>query len=226
MLMRIEDIRINVVRSNRKTVSIEVTPSGDVLVRAPEDVSINSLKNFVSKHRTWIVSKLGKVRERKRYLGKRGFKNGVPFFFLGKSYPLKIVSSHLPLELRGGMFFLSSSYLQHARDIFISWYKKVGLPYVVRRVEFFTGEIFRFKGVKITRAEKRWGSCSRKNGLCFSYRVLMLPEEIIDYVVVHEIAHIREKNHSKRFWDLVESLLPDFRERDRWLKVNGWKFVL
>jgi predicted metal-dependent hydrolase len=74
--------------------------------------------------------------------------------------------------------------------------------------------------VKITSAGKRFGSCNGKNGICYSYRLMAYPERAVDYVIVHELAHIKELNHSKRFWAIVESVLPDYKERQRILKTR------
>ncbi|WP_457569037.1 M48 family metallopeptidase [Desulfurobacterium sp.] len=225
-MLRVNGLNVRVVRSRRKTVSLEVNGLGEVVLKAPENVSEAFLKRFVLKHKNWVFQKLLDVEKKKKFLERRGFRNGVVFYYLGVPYVLKIVESSVPLELSGNYFLLSSDWVSDAKDVFIAWYKKVGLPYITERVRFFARNRFPYKSVKITRAEKRWGSCSGSNSLCFSYRALMLPEEILDYIVVHEIAHIKEKNHSKYFWKLVESILPDFRKRDRWLRVNGWKFVL
>ncbi len=225
MFMRISGVEVSVVRSDRKTISIEVVPSG-VIVRTPRNAPDDFIRKVIVKHRKWITKKVEDFRKRRRYFQIRGFRDGVPFFFLGNAYPLKIVSSPVPLELKDGFFFLSSKSLNDPKRVFVDWYKSSGFTRLYRRVELFSGGKIHSKNVKITRAEKRWGSCSGKNTLCFSYRVLMLPGKIIDYIVVHEVAHIREKNHSQRFWNLVESLMPDFAERDRWLKLHGWAFVL
>jgi predicted metal-dependent hydrolase len=76
-------------------------------------------------------------------------------------------------------------------------------------------------GVKITSAAKRFGSCSAKNSLCFSWRLMRYPEAAIDYVIVHELAHIRHKNHGRDFYTLIGAVLPDYRERKKLLKYKG-----
>ena len=88
-----------------------------------------------------------------------------------------------------------------------------------QKVDYFA-EIMGLKpsGVKITSAKKRFGSCSGKNSLCFSYELMLYPDEAIDYVVVHELAHIKHRNHSSRFYNLIEKYLPDYKTRERILK--------
>ncbi|MCS7122892.1 MAG: M48 family metallopeptidase, partial [Candidatus Micrarchaeota archaeon] len=80
---------------------------------------------------------------------------------------------------------------------------------------------FRYNRVRITNARRRWGSCSSSNNLNFSWRLIMAPLEVIDYVVVHELVHTRIKNHSKAFWRMVEAVMPDYDRQRRWLRENG-----
>lgn len=80
--------------------------------------------------------------------------------------------------------------------------------------------------ITIRMQKTRWGSCSSKGNLNFNALLMLMPDEIIDYVVVHELCHLLEMNHSKRFWNLVESILPDYRERRKWLKENGDKYMM
>lgn len=90
-----------------------------------------------------------------------------------------------------------------------------------RRVEYYSDKMGLYPtSVKITSAATRFGSCSGKNSICFSYRLMLYPPEAVDYVVVHELAHIKEKNHSARFYALVERYMPDYREREKLLKKN------
>ncbi len=97
--------------------------------------------------------------------------------------------------------------------------KEKALPYLTERTEYFS-EIMGLKpsGIKITSAKKRFGSCSGKNGICYSWRLMQYPPEAIDYVVVHELAHIKHKNHGKEFYKLIEKHLPDYKEREKLLK--------
>jgi predicted metal-dependent hydrolase len=85
---------------------------------------------------------------------------------------------------------------------------------------------FREMKVRISSARTRWGSCSQKGNLSFTWRLVMAPPDVIDYVVVHELCHTREMNHSRSFWEQVEAILPDFRQRRRWLKEYGKLLVL
>ena len=97
------------------------------------------------------------------------------------------------------------------------------LEKISQKVEYYSSVSgFKYKNIKITSAQKRWGSCSAKNNLNFSKRLASTPDEIIGYVVVHELCHIKHKNHSKNFWNEVEKLMPDYRKHRKWLKNKGY----
>lgn len=107
------------------------------------------------------------------------------------------------------------------------WYRKQAQTYMSERVDHFSEKHgLQYKEIRITSAITRWGSCSGRNNLNFPWRLLMAPQEVIDYVVVHELAHTVHKNHSPRFWNLVESIMPDWKVHRGHLKEEGWRYVL
>lgn len=97
--------------------------------------------------------------------------------------------------------------------------KEKALPYLKERTEYFAKLMgLKYTGIKITSAKKRFGSCSGKNSVCYSWRLMQYPPEAIDYVIVHELAHIVYKNHGKVFYKLIEKYLPDYKKREKLLK--------
>lgn len=164
------------IRSSRRTLALEVTRNGRVIVRAPMRLSQKRIDGFVEEHAGWIEEHLA-VQKRRR-----------------ENHPEPSEEERM-------------EYVRLAKEI---------LPEKVERYS----EIMRLypTGVTITGAQKRFGSCSAKNRICFSWRLMMYPEEAIDYVVVHELAHIRHKDHSRAFYACVEKVLPDWRERRKLLK--------
>jgi len=114
-----------------------------------------------------------------------------------------------------------------SRHYFICWYKKKARQHLSDRVDFYCNMLrLEAGGIRITSAESRWGSCSEDNRLSFSFRLIMAPPQVIDYVVVHELMHIREKNHSSKFWDLVIEVIPDYKTHRRWLREHQRHFNL
>lgn len=164
------------IRSNRKTLSLEITRDATVLVRAPRRCPQNEIDRFVTRQQNWISAGIARQRQR--------------------------------MENR-------PEPTAEEREVLIDRAKRL-LP---ERVAHFAALMdLHPAGITITGAATRFGSCSAKNRLCFSWRLMRYPAQAIDYVVVHELAHIAHKNHGHDFYALIQSILPDYRERWQLLK--------
>ncbi|WP_457571650.1 M48 family metallopeptidase [Desulfovulcanus sp.] len=207
----------------RKHIALLVDDDARLIVKAPVGASEDFINAAISRHRNWIEQKIAQIKARDPRVRKRQFVNGEGFLYLGHWYRLAIVKDQaVPLTLND-YFYLSEKYLPYAREVFIAWYKNAALSKISERVEKYanlTG--LRPDRVKITRAQKRWGSCSVKGSVNFSYRLIMAPLPVVDYVVVHELVHLLENNHSRRFWNNVKVLMPDYEKHEQWLKENGY----
>jgi predicted metal-dependent hydrolase len=210
-----------IIRTDRKTIALQITEEGKLIVKAPLNASDEAIMRVVLKSRKWIERKIKEVLSRPR-AGKKEFVNGEGFLYLGRFYKLHIVENQEePIRFENG-FFLSKKFLHCAREVFIAWYKEAALEKISQRVEFYAETAgLKYGRIRITDAQRRWGSCSVNNNLNFSWRLIMAPLSVIDYVVVHELAHIEEKNHGKRFWTKVKVLMPDYEKPHQWLKENG-----
>lgn len=166
-----------VIRSKRKTVAIEIDENCNLILRVPKRFSQKSVEVLLTKHKSWIETKMASQLEKQ--------KNKV------------VLNSKQIANLKSKAKKIIPEKVSHYAEI-------MGLKPT---------------GVKITSAQKRFGSCNGKNSLCFSYILMQYPESAIDYVVVHELAHIVHKNHSRDFYALVESYLPDYKQRQMLLKT-------
>jgi len=212
-----------IIRTKRKTIALQITDDSTLVVRAPFDVSEKIIENVVLKHRDWIERKKNEILSRDPKFLEKEFVNGEGFLYLGKYYKLTVVGDQREMLTFNGGFFLSKEYLQIARDLFINWYRKKAYEKISERVEWYAKKRgFRYNKINITNAQKRWGSCSPNGNLNFSWRLIMAPLPVIDYVVVHELVHLEEKNHTKSFWDKVKMLMPDYEKHKRWLKKNSY----
>lgn len=211
------------IRSSRKTVAIIIQRDGKVIVRAPEHMPEKAIQRFVNRKSGWIKEKLGQVQERQAQAAPKTFIDGETFLYLGQSYPLVLVGrQHPPLLLSDGCFHLAQTAHPQARQFFQAWYKKQAREVLTQQVQLYAGRYqLSYSKIRISSAKTLWGSCSANNTLSFTWRLIMAPLPIIDYVVVHELAHFTEKNHSKQFWARVETMLPDYKARLKWLKTNG-----
>lgn len=212
-----------IIRSKRKTIALQVTDDATLIVRAPFDVSEETIKKVVTKHIRWIEKKKNEVLTRDPHFAKKEFVNGEGFLYLGKSYKLYIVNEQdTPLKFNNG-FFLLRDYQPMARQLLISWYKERAYEKISERVQWYAQKRgFTYNKISITNANVRWGSCSHRGNLNFSWRLIMAPLSVIDYVVVHELAHLEQKNHSKAFWNIVKMLMPNYENSRDWLKNNGY----
>ncbi len=165
-----------IVRSDRKTLSLEITGEAKLIIRAPRRCPTAYINSFVESKSGWIDSHMEKQRLR--------------------------AESRIPLSEED-----VSDLTARART---------EIPPLVERYAAIMG--LKPEGIKITKAGRRFGSCSAQNKLCFSFRLMQYPSEAVEYVVVHELAHIVHRNHGKEFYALIGSVLPDYKERDRLLK--------
>lgn len=163
-------------RSARKTLAVEISRDGRVIVRAPERMPQKKIDAFIAQHSAWIADHLAKQKAR-----------------AAANPPLT------PAQI--------SALRQKARE------------YLPRRTAAFAAQMgVTYTSLKITSAQTRYGSCSGKNGICFSLYLMQKPLYAVDYVIVHELAHTVHHNHGAQFYALIESVLPDYKERIRVLK--------
>ncbi|MFH1578012.1 MAG: SprT family zinc-dependent metalloprotease [Candidatus Omnitrophota bacterium] len=216
-------VKINkILFSKRNTLSIEISHDASLIVRAPKQTPLKLIKEFVDKKRFWIEDKQKIARKKYCEAAPKKFVNGEGFLYLGKVYRLLIANNgHSPLYFNQE-FQLRDNCRNNARRLFTNWYKNQAYQIIYQKVNYF-GLLYGFKHnqVGITSAKKRWGSCNLKGDLHFSWRLIMAPSNIIDYVVVHELIHLEEKNHSGNFWNKVKKIIPGYQKPQKWLKDNG-----
>lgn len=219
MIMPIEINQI--IHSKRKTLAIIVKNNGSVIVRAPMQTTNKVIHEFVAQHQSWIEKKQGQVRSVVTAPPKQ-YHLGETFLFLGKSYPLEIVKHQKQPLLLDGSFKLRESASRRAKIVFERWYREQARNILQERLSIYASKYgFQYQGMKITSARTRWGSCSAKRSLSFSWRLILTPLEQVDYVVIHELVHTVHHNHSKRFWNRLEKLMPDFKEHKKWFRKHG-----
>ena len=184
-------ITCEVVRSKRRSYGIVVDEEGCVTVRIPLRGSMMTARKLVWDKQDWIFKKVDLQKRRKQER---------------EEQEAQSESKYTP-EQRAG---LEKRYRQAAKD------------YIPKRVDYYASEIgVSYERIRIAEQKTRWGSCSSKGTLSFNWKLMLAPPKVLDYVVVHELCHIKEMNHSPRFWKLVEEIMPDYKEDRKWLKENG-----
>jgi len=202
---------------------MHINNDAELIVRAPFNASEEIINKVVLKYKDRLEKTKKEIQLRNLKFNKKEFVNGEKFLYLGNYYNLKLVDNREILLDFKDEFLFSKKYLPYAENIFIYWYKERAYETISQRVGCYTQKSrFEYNKINITNAQKRWGSCSHKGNLSFSWRLIMAPLPIIDSVVVHELVHLEVKNHSKAFWNKVGSLDPEYREHKDWLKNNGY----
>jgi predicted metal-dependent hydrolase len=210
-----------IIKTGRRTISLTVETDGSLVVRAPLKVSESMIHTFVESKKRWVDKKRLEAASAKPPRPKQ-FINGEIFHYLGNEYPLEIVSNQPKALQLEGHFKLSDSWLLRADQAFEHWYRAQARKFLAERVRFFAEKYeLQFDSIRLSSARTRWGSCSARGVLSFTWRLIMTPIDVIDYVVVHELVHTLVHNHSRRYWGKVEKILPQYLEPYEWLRKNG-----
>ncbi len=209
----------------RKTIALIIDRNGQLIVRAPAHTSYENIHRIVCEKSAWIQQKQHEMRVTPPVVRQKRFVNGEFFYYLGQRYPLQFSKRVKPPLLFNGSFSLAESAHIGARQVFKEWYREQCREVVTERAALHARRLnLHYHRIRITSAQTRWGSCSSKGNLNFSWRLVMAPLEVIDYIVVHELCHLKEPNHSKKYWHRVAMAMPDYRIHRKWLKDNGEKF--
>ena len=219
--------KVSIIRSARKTVSIEIHPNGEVVVRAPRRLPRAAIDALLGEKQDWIQRKLAEAAAA-RPPAPKTFAPGETFLYGGEACPLQISErKRPPLALEEGRFLLSRAALERAEAVFTTWYQAEARRLISRRLEelaALTG--LRPARLRLSSARTRWGSCTSAGVVALSWRLVMAPPAVLDYVILHELAHLKIKNHQPAFWSLVEALMPDYARHRKWLKDNGSQLVI
>jgi hypothetical protein len=217
-----------VVRSRRKTADIVIERDGSVVVRAPEWIGEEAVEGIVESKHYWIFKSLAEWRDLNATRVLREYKSGEGFLYLGRAYRLLLVADQEePLLLRNGRFTLRRDLVERgeigsAKAAFEAYYVARGRKRIGERVRYFAPKVgVAPQGIEVRELGNRWASCSPAGRLAFHWKCMMAPLTIIDYVVVHELCHLHHRDHNAAFWDEVDKVMPEYRERKAWLRVHG-----
>ncbi len=207
------------IRSKRKTLSLQINSNAELIVRAPNRLSVKKIEQFIDEKSNWIEKKSTSIDAKKPQ--KHGYIEGEKFLYLGGEYPLNIDITYAKgLSFDGQIFSLNTG----GKQEFLAWYKTAFKNVALPRLDYYAGLYqLNYQQVRLKTQKTLWGSCSGVNNINLNYLLIMAPMNVIDYVIVHELAHTKIKNHSKDFWRLVESILPKYKASKSWLKNNGYK---
>ena len=213
----------------RRTIAIEIRGS-EVIAHVPETYNRSALvrrrtAEFIESKREWIERKLSEVREN-ACVRLPGFAGHETLYVFGKPLPVAAALKGRSVRFDGKTLYIPSFPSEEARQsALVRWYKKYALKVLSERLASISSVCgLTYKSFGLTSARRKWGSCSSEGAVLLNYRLIVLPERIVDYVIVHELCHTVALNHSAVFWGKVSSIMPDYAERRK--ELNCYRFVM
>jgi len=222
---------VKVERTKRsKTASLKVEDE-QVIIVVPRDLTIERVEQIVADKHHWILDKIA-LHQQATPASSKQYVSGEAFPYLGRNYRLKLLTgTYQPLKLVNGRLQLtlreSSIQDYFTRGALIRWYKRNATRKFNEKVSRYAKVVgVKPNSINIKSFKSRWGSCSAEGDVDFNWVVVMAPNRIVDYIVVHELCHLLHHDHSTKFWNEVERVMPNYQECKEWLKVNGHKLVV
>ena len=215
-----------IVRTNRRSLSITVDKNAELIVRAPRRMSLEDILSFIKQKEQWIVSKqkqiIAGLQKNKKIIDYDSF------LFCGKEYKKTYIAKQKNIELSDTSLIVPEG-CDSCKELLLikKWYASMTKEILQLRVNYFADLMqINFLGVGIDNCKTRWGSCSKSGMLKFNIRLSMLPHKIIDYIIIHELSHLIEFNHSKQFYNIIGSIMPDWQTQRKKLKDYGYLLSL
>ncbi|WP_063819352.1 M48 family metallopeptidase [Herbidospora cretacea] len=227
-VLRVGGLEVAVsVSERRRSVRLTVERDASVTAVVPPQVSKAELVKMVEAKRSWLYRKLAEKRDLGEAPPEKEYVSGEGFLYLGRSYRLRIVASGDVRLIRGRLELAKGG---AAKDL-VRWYRRVGEPWLRKRVQPWVSRMgAEMTGLRVRPLGYRWGSCSQDGQVNIHWATMQLPPTLIDYVLVHELAHLQRPDHGPEFWRIVERAMPgyeDYRQRLRsrgnelWLPEEG-----
>lgn len=227
------NIEFEVVFKNRRNMEIVAEPPDIITVIAPVGTTDDRIIQKVREKANWIIQKLYYFKHMNYQPIPREFVNGESFMYLGRNYSLQIeIDTNIKrpeVKLFRDKFYVTAKdkneeNIKRAMEL---WYRERADEIILQRIDYYQRFFNKVpKAVRIKEQKKRWGSCTSGNELFFNWRSVMAKSSSLDYIIVHEMCHMYYKNHSKEFWELLASVLPDYETRKEWLKNYGVRMDL
>ena len=226
-------------RSQRAKKTRIIVTTDKIEVVAPLRVSINKIHAFVKSQQDWVVTATDKIEEKRQKISKLSpdvYKDGVAVPYQGKQTKIRLKLHALKKvkidfnEQYFNIYLPARSEKENNNELIKSaltgWMKKQALKAVNDYVELHTNKYNLMpRYIKIKTQKSRWGSCGIHNDINLNWLLILAPPEVMEYVVVHELCHIKERNHSAKFWQLVAAHLPDYQSQRNWLRQNGMSLM-
>ncbi|MFB6186019.1 MAG: M48 family metallopeptidase [Halobacteriaceae archaeon] len=214
-----------------ETIGISLQPDMELIVRAPQDATLKEVEDTLEEKKEWILGKISGFQEEETPPREKEFLSGEKLLFKGRRYLLKANEKPVEepkLKFEKGKFWLEhpsyseeSERRESVRETVVSWYRENAGNHLLERVNKYTPELdVQPDSIHVEELPRTWGKYS--NGeIYFNWRLILAPQRIQDYVIVHELAHMQYQDHSEFFWNTVGSIIPDYKDRREWLRIHG-----
>lgn len=211
-----------IIYSNRQRLQISVERDKSVVVRAPEGTALETIETALEKKKLWIYEKTRHPQKFQEKRKEREFISGTSILYLGKEYKLDFINDEFEGVKFDGRFFISTNSALFAEQFLQEWFIEEARRIITPKANAYAQKLgVNYNQILISNLKYRWGSCTPKDNLNYNWRLIKAPLSVIDYVIVHELTHLIESNHTRRFWTIISVQLPHFLKSKDWLKFNG-----
>lgn len=219
-------LNLTIKKSKRKSISLQCLPNGKLLVCAPAQMSKREILDFVENKRAWIERSRKILIEQRRQKDELTLMDGSRFPFLGRAFRVtRVGEGEAPVfvdyEEERILIYDDDDY--GAKIALLAFIRKAAENYLPVRVGELAGHMgLDYKVIRIKDQKTRWGSCSNRGNLNLNARIMLAPPEVIDYLIIHELSHLVQMNHSEAFYQIVERFCPEYQRQQAWLKEHGY----
>lgn len=213
-----------IIKTNRRSISITISKMGEVIVHAPKRLSMDKVIAFICEKEQWITKKKKEILDNLEQ--NKDLLNYNVFSFCGKNFKPHKINGVKKIEIVQNKLLCPDNLDEtELLNKILRWYFKTAKLILNERIEYFASLMqLDYSLLTITNSKNRWGSCDSKGHIKLNFRVIMLPHKIIDYIIIHELAHLIELNHSKKFYKIIECVMPDYQKHRK--KLKDYSFML
>lgn len=229
----IDDLEIEIRRSaRRKNVDLIVDRHGDIVISVPQPLPQDEIHRICKQKQVWLYQTLNRKQQSLSFPEAKKYVTGEGFYYLGRKYRLKLLygskaNSSRQVTFRNGRLFLHSDRVDQGRELFVKWYTKRASLWLEKKMSQLSLRVATNpKSVQVRDLGYRWGSCTKSGRVYFHWRIILLPPQRIEYLVLHELVHLIEHSHNSEFYRRLSRACPDYKNHQNWLRIYGDQYAL
>ncbi|MGI9056400.1 MAG: M48 family metallopeptidase [Pyrinomonadaceae bacterium] len=220
-------LNYSIVYSNRKTMSIVIERDRSVIVRVPHDTSEEFISREIEKRKRGILKKINHNQKYPIEKQTKEFISGESLLYLGKNYQLSVIDKPIGGVIFADKFIIGRHNQKRAKRLFKDWYHNAATEIIVPKAVSLAKQIgVSFNKISILDLKYRWGSCTPKDNIHFNWRLIKAPMNVIEYIIIHELTHLLEANHTPEFWSRIRTSLPRYAAAKKWLIDYGYELEI